>query len=122
VKKTAGNLMDNGEKRPFFCIFFRRAAVFFLCLCCFSLFLYAAGARQGFTDKTQLLLLRLSLNLGLVLSVSSVLGIFSCFPLLRRGPRLSLILGMGAYLCLCAFGLGVSLLASFIIAAAGGNL
>jgi hypothetical protein len=110
------------EKGAFFFTLFRGAALFFVFFCLFSLFLYAAGIRQGFTDKTQVFLLGLALNLGLALSVCSVCGI--CFRLGRmfRGPRLRHVLITGVYLCLGAFGAAVSLFASFIIAAAGGNL
>ncbi|MDR0624192.1 MAG: hypothetical protein LBG10_07155 [Treponema sp.] len=96
--------------------------LFFLFFCFFSLFLYTAGTRQGFTDKTQIFLLRLSLNLGLMLSICSVCGIGGCIPGVVRGPRLRHILTAGAYLCLGVFGVAVSLVVSFIIAAAGGNL
>jgi hypothetical protein len=114
--------MDATKKRPVFFMCFKGMALFSLFFCLFSLFLYAAGTRQGFTDAAQIFLLRLSLNSGLALIVCSVCGV--CFCLLRvfRGPRLRRILMAGAYLCLGAFGVAVSLLASFIIAAAGGNI
>jgi ABC-type transport system involved in multi-copper enzyme maturation permease subunit len=99
----------------------RTAVIFFLGLCLFSLFLYAAGTRQGFADNTQLFLLGLSRNLGLALSICSIWGIFFCVFLIIRGPRLRLALRMGLYLLLCFFGIAVNLLVSFIIAAAEGN-
>jgi hypothetical protein len=114
--------MDADKKKSVFFTLFQRVTLFFLLFSFFSLFLYASGTRQGFTDTTQVLLLRLSLNLGLVLSVCSLCGIGFCLPRIFRGPRLRHILMIGAYLCLGAFGAGVSLLAAFIIAAAGGNV
>jgi hypothetical protein len=114
--------MDTGEKNSFFFLLFKGMTFFFLFLCLFSLFLYAAGTRQGFTDKTQLFLLRLSLSLALVLSVCSVCGIGFCLPRMFRGFHFRYILITGAYLCLGVFGAAVSLVVSFIIAAAGGNV
>lgn len=99
----------------------KAAVIFFLGLCLFSLFLYAAGTRQGFADDTQLFLLGLSRNLGLSLSLCSLWGIFLCIFLVIRGPRFRLALRMGLYLFLCSFGIAVNLLVSFIIAAAEGN-
>jgi hypothetical protein len=100
---------------------FKGAALFFFGLCLFSLFLYAAGTRQGFTDAAQLLLLRLSRLLGLALCVCSAWGVICCFfP--KFGPRPRRALRIGAYLLLCAFGVVVNLLASFIIAASEGNI
>ncbi|MDR2258313.1 MAG: hypothetical protein LBE14_04095 [Treponema sp.] len=110
-----------GEKRPVFFTFFKGITFFFLFFCFFSLFLYAAGIRQGFADKTQIFLLRLSLSLGLLLSICSVCGLAFCLPEVIRGPRFRHILTAGAYLCLGAFGVTVILLVSFIIAVAGGN-
>jgi hypothetical protein len=110
-----------GNKRIFFTLL-KGGILFFLGLCLFSLFLYAAGTRQGFTDRTQLLLLRLSRDLGFALSFCSAWGLIFCFFRISRGPRLRLVLGIGACLALCAFGFAVNLLASFIIAATGGNL
>jgi hypothetical protein len=109
-----------GDKQILFSLS-RTAVVFFLGLCLFSLFLYAAGVRQEFTDGTQLFLLGLSRDLGLILSACSFLGILFCvFPGIRL-PRLRLALRIGSYLFLCAFGVLVNLLVSFIIAAAEGN-
>jgi hypothetical protein len=111
-----------GDSRVFFTLF-KAAILFFWGLCLFSLFLYAAGTRQGFTDDTQLLILRLSRDLGLALSICSVWGgIFSSILIFRGSvPRLRLALGIGACLVLCVFGIAVSFTVSFIIAAAGGN-
>jgi hypothetical protein len=113
--------MDTSEKKPVFFALFKGMTLFFLFFCLFSLFLYAAGTRQGFTDKAQIFLLRISLNLGLMLSICSLCGIGFCFPKIVRGPRFRYILTAGGYLCLGVFGAAVSLLVSFIIAAAGGN-
>jgi hypothetical protein len=109
-----------GDRRTFF-ILLRAAILFFFGLCLFSLFLYAAGTRQGFTDETQMLLLGLSRVLGLILSICSVLGLVFCALLLIGGGRLRLVLRMGAYLLLCIFGMAVELAVSFILAVAGGT-
>jgi hypothetical protein len=114
--------MNIPAKRRVFFVLLRAAILFFFGLCLFSLFLYAAGTRQTFTDDTQLLLLGLSRNLGLALSISSICGIIYCVLHIIRSPRLRLILRAGAYALLCLFGIGVEFLAAFIIAAAGGTV
>jgi hypothetical protein len=114
--------MDTGKKSSIFFLLFKGMTLFFFFFCLFSLFLYAAGTRQGFTDKNQLFLLHLSLILGLMLCVCSVCGVGSCLPRIFRGFHPRHILITGAYLCLGVFGAAVSLLVSFIIAAAGGNV
>jgi membrane-associated HD superfamily phosphohydrolase len=113
--------MTAGEKKPIFFTLFKGALFFALFFCLFCLFLYAAGTRQGFTDKTQILLLYLSLNSGLVLTLCSICGVCFYFSRIFRGPRFRYILMTGVYLGLAVFGAAVSLLALFIIAAAGGN-
>ncbi|MDR1238639.1 MAG: hypothetical protein LBK27_00845 [Treponema sp.] len=113
--------MNKPAKRRIFFILLRAAILFFFGLCLFSLFLYAAGTRQNFTDETQLLLLALSRNLGLALSISSVCGIGYCVWHIVRDSRFRLVVRAAAYLLLCLFGLAVEFLAAFIIAAAGGT-
>ncbi|MDR1100593.1 MAG: hypothetical protein LBL28_08945 [Treponema sp.] len=113
--------MINCKNTGFFLGIFKTLSLFFLGFCLFSLFLYAAGTRQGFTDKTQLLLLRLSRGLGLVLGGCSVWTVFFCFFQKIPGPRFRRALKIGAYFALCVFGFAVNLLMSFIIAVAGGN-
>jgi hypothetical protein len=114
--------MKGPEKKRRVFTLFQGAALFFFGLCLFSLFLYAAGTRQGFTDATQLLLLRLSRQLGLALSVCAAWGIICCIFLKIRDPRFRWALRTGACLLLCAFGVLVNLLTSFIIAASEGNI
>jgi hypothetical protein len=110
----------SGDKQILFSLS-RAAVIFFLGLCLFSLFLYAAGTWQDFTDDTQLFLLGLSRVLGLALSICSAWGVLFCIFLSIRGPRLRLALRIGFYLFLCTFGIMINLLVSFIIAAAEGN-
>jgi hypothetical protein len=110
-----------GRKQSIFTLF-QGAALFFFGLCFFSLFLYAAGTRQDFTDAAQLLLLRLSRYLALALSVCSVWGIIYCLLPKIRDPRFRRVMNIAVYLLLCAFGFAVNLLTSFIIAASEGNL
>jgi hypothetical protein len=114
--------MNEPERKRIIFTLFKGAALFFFGLCLFSLFLYAAGTRQDFTDATQLLLLRLSRSLALALSVCSVWGIICCIFLKFRDPRFRWVLRAGACLLLCAFGIAVNLLTAFIIAASEGNI
>jgi heme/copper-type cytochrome/quinol oxidase subunit 3 len=115
-------LMNEPERKRIIFTLFKGAALFFFGLCLLSLFLYAAGTRQGFTDAAQLLLLRLSRLLGLALSVCSAWGMICCVFPKFRDSRFRWILWAGACLLLCAFGAAVNLLTSFIIAASEGNI
>ncbi|MDR1618194.1 MAG: hypothetical protein LBS06_03995 [Treponema sp.] len=100
-----------------------RKVLLFLSLSCFlSLFLYAAGTGQGFTGGNQLFLLHLALVTGLLLGLGSLYGMIgqirSIILLPLPGKFLSLLcLASGA-----AAGAGTAASASFIIAAAGGNM
>jgi hypothetical protein len=97
------------------------AVLFFLIFGLFCLFFYALGAGQGFTDKTQNLLLRIMTDSGIALAIFSVCAFFFSLPRVIHSPRIFAILGIGVYLILCALGILAALFASFITAAAEGN-
>jgi hypothetical protein len=117
-----GKKPETEAELPFLRHVLRKTNLFLSLFCFLSLFLYAAGTTQRFTDENQLFLLRLSLVTGLLLGLCSFYGtitqIWSIirFPLFRKIPSLLfMLLGTAA-------GTGAAIFASFIITAAGGNI
>jgi hypothetical protein len=107
---------------PLIALLLKRLAVFAFVLCLFCVFLYILGTGQGFTDLTQLFLLRLARETGLFLSFAAVLGLFLNLGLLILRRNLLYLPGMGGYAALLLFGGGTAALSAFIAAVAGGNL
>jgi hypothetical protein len=109
------------EKKPIIAILVKRAILFFFFLCALTVFLYGIGTAQEFMDRTQLLLLRLSVVFGLSLAVGSVYGIALNFWFVFHDRKYRFFTGAGMYIALGAFGAAVATLAAFVIVAAGGN-
>jgi hypothetical protein len=109
------------EKKPVIVILVKRAILFFFFLCVLTAFLYGIGTAQGFTDRTQLMLLRLSVISGLSLAVGSLYGIALNFWLALHDRKYRFFTGAGMYIILGIFGTLMATLAAFIIVAAGGN-
>jgi hypothetical protein len=109
------------EKKPVIAILVKRAVLFFFFLCALTAFLYGIGTAQEFMDRTQLLLLRLSLVFGLSLGAGSAYGILLNCWLVLHGRSGRFFAGAGMYLALGVFGALIATAAAFIIVAAGGN-
>jgi hypothetical protein len=109
------------EKKPVIVILVKRAILFFFFLCVLTAFLYGIGTAQEFMDRTQLMLLRLSVVLGLSLAVGSVYGIALNFWLALTDRKYRFFGGAGMYMLSGLFGAATATLAAFIIVAAGGN-
>jgi hypothetical protein len=92
---------------------------FFLCI--LSLTLYTVGNFRDFKEGVQFLLLRLSLLWGIVTALVSVLGLFLSlgFFIYRRKPRR--LLAACGYAAALIFGIAVSAVLAFILAAAEGR-
>ncbi|WP_010255534.1 hypothetical protein [Treponema primitia] len=108
-------------KKPFIAILVKRAVLFFFLLSLLVVYLYGIGTAQEFMDRTQLLLLRLSVILGLSLAVSSIYGIILNVWIIVHDRKYRLLGGAGLYIALGIFGAVIATLAAFIIVAAGGN-
>jgi hypothetical protein len=107
--------------KPLILLLVRRGVFFLGALCCLSGFLYALGTRQGFMDRTQMLLLRLLAVLGTLLITGTVFGIIVqvVFMILRKKPVFP---GTLVWFLFFAFiGLIAALGAAFILILAGGN-
>ncbi|MDR3122629.1 MAG: hypothetical protein LBU16_02490 [Treponema sp.] len=109
------------EKKPVIAILVKRAILFFFFLCALTAFLYGIGTAQEFMDRTQLLLLRLSVVFGLSLGVGSLYGIVLNCWLVFRDRKYRFFTGAGIYIVLGLFGAVIATLAAFIIVATGGN-
>jgi hypothetical protein len=109
------------EKKPIIVILVKRAVLFFFFLCALTVFLYGIGTAQEFMDRTQLMLLRLSVIFGLSLGVGSIYGIALNFWLGFHGRKFRFFGEAGLYTVLGIFGAVIATLAAFIIVAAGGN-
>jgi hypothetical protein len=109
------------EKKPVIVILVKRAILFFFFLCVLTAFLYGIGTAQEFMDRTQLMLLRLAVVLGLSLAVSSLYGIALNFWLAVHDRKYRFFTGAGMYILLGLFGTLVATLAAFITVAAGGS-
>ncbi|GHV74008.1 hypothetical protein AGMMS49940_13100 [Spirochaetia bacterium] len=108
-------------RKPLIVILVRRAVLFFFFLSIIVVYLYCLGTAQEFMDRTQLLLLRFSLGLGLSLGLSSLYGLgMSVWPIIRRRKH-RFLGGAILYIAMGLFGAAIAALAAFIMAAAGGN-
>jgi hypothetical protein len=108
-------------KKPFIAILVKRAILFFFFLCILVVYLYSIGTAQEFMDRTQLLLLRLSIILGLSLAVGSIYGIILNVWFSFRYKKYRFFGGVGLYIVLGIFGAVIATLAVFIMVMAGGN-
>jgi hypothetical protein len=109
------------EEKPIIAILVKRAILFFLFLCALTAFLYGIGTAQEFMDRTQLMLLRLSVVFGLSLAVGSIYGIALNCWLVFHNRNYRFFTGAGLYMVLGIFGAAMATVAAFIIVAAGGN-
>jgi hypothetical protein len=108
-------------KKPLILLLVKRGVLFLGALCFLTGFLYALGTRQGFMDRTQILLLRLLAVLGVLLATGMVAGVITqaVFMVLYKKP---VFLGdLAWFLFLGLTGLIAALGAAFILILAGGN-
>ena len=91
-------------------------------MCLLTIFLYAAGTAQGFTDSTQFALLRLYIVLGIFLTVTSSCGMFLDFGRLFKLRKIRYLLRASRYIVLMIFAVGTVLVAMFILAISEGNI
>ncbi|MDR1985758.1 MAG: hypothetical protein LBP88_02150 [Treponema sp.] len=109
------------EKKPILLMLVKRTVLFFFGSGLLSLFLYGIGTNQGFMERTQFMLLRITVMAGLFIGVGSMYGIGLDLWLIFR-KKYRYLSGIGGYLCLGVFGIAIAGLASFILALTEGNL
>lgn len=108
--------------KPVIALLIKRTVIFCFGLCVLSLFLYGVGTAQGFMDKTQFLLLRLIIVLGIFQGVGSVYGIICDIWLFYKQRLGSYLGGIGAYTLAGLCGIGIAALADFIMVVTRGNV
>jgi hypothetical protein len=138
-------------RKPLIFLLVKRGVSFFFLMDILTVFLYAAGTAQEFTDPTQVLLLRLSVLFGLLLGCGALYGIILNVYFFftrnarqkkearlpggetpeepRRGPTTGFIRPLRWYLINTLFyvilgplGLAVSFAMAFILSLTGGNV
>jgi hypothetical protein len=125
-------------RNPLILMLVRRGVIFFALMGLFSIFLYALGTRQEFTDPTQFMLIRHSIVFGLLLFCGAVCGFVLNFAFFFRfrflktlSPLYDAIPGSGSfhflrnlgfYMSLTILGLLIALSMAFILAITKGNI
>jgi hypothetical protein len=99
----------------------RGGLTLFLIVNLFALFLYALGTRQGFTDPTQWMLLRIAALTGLLLLIWGAYGLILDFRFLLKKRPFPLVRGLLVHGFLGAFGLFTAAASVFIMVFAQGN-
>jgi hypothetical protein len=114
--KTAGL-----KKKPVIAVLVKRTVLFFFFLSVLTVFLYAIGTAQEFMDRTQLLLLHLSVVLGLCLAMDSFFGVILNIWFFIKERKFRFFGGSGIYFITGTLGAAMAIGAAFIIVASGGN-
>jgi hypothetical protein len=102
-------------------VLINRTALFFFAMSVLTLFLYAAGTVQGFTDATQFALLAFYSVLGIFLAITSVSGIILDLVRFFNAKKGRYFFRAGGYLFLVVFGVVTVMAAMAIIALSAGE-
>jgi len=100
-------------------ILVNRTALFFFVMSILTLFLYAAGTAQQFTDSTQFTLLALNSVLGIFLTITAIFGIIFDLGRFISAKKGRYLLRAGGYLFLVIFGAVTVLVVMAILALSG---
>jgi hypothetical protein len=109
------------KKKPVIAILVKRTVLFFFFLSVLTVFLYVIGTAQEFMDRTQLLLLRISVVLGLCLAMDSFYGVILNLWFLIHNRKIRFIGSSGIYFLTGILGALMAVAAAFIIVTSGGN-
>jgi hypothetical protein len=102
-------------------ILINRMVLFFFVMGILTLFLYAAGTVQEFTDSTQFTLLAIYSVLGIFLTVTAISGIVLDLGRFISTKKGRYFLRAGGYLLLVVFGAVTVLAVMAILALSGGE-
>jgi len=100
-------------------ILINRTALFFFIMSVLTLFIYAAGTVQEFTDATQFALLALYSVLGIFLTITAIFGIVLDLGRFISAKKVRYFLRAGGYLFLVVFGVVTVLAVMAILALSG---
>lgn len=110
------------DPKPLIALLVKRAVLFMFVSCALALFLYAVGTAQDFLESTQLLLLRLSYLLALMLAIGALYGLLLDLFFAFRLRRKAFLLGVLSYALLAAIAVLVALFSGGILVAVVGNI
>jgi len=102
-------------------ILINRTVLFFFVMSVLTLFLYAAGTVQEFTDATQFALLTLYSVLGIFLTITSISGIILDMTRFIGTKKSRYFFRAGGYLFLVIFGAVTVMAVMAIFALSGGE-
>jgi len=102
-------------------ILINRTALFLFVMSILTLFLYAAGTVQEFTDETQFALLTLYSVLGIFLTITSIAGIILDLTRFIGAKKGRYFFRAGGYLFLVIFGAVTVMAVMAIFALSGGE-
>jgi len=102
-------------------ILISRTALFLFVMSVLTLFLYAAGTAQEFTDATQYALLALYSVLGIFLTITSISGIILDITRFIDAKKGRYFFRAGGYLFLAIFGVITVMAVMAILALSGGE-
>ena len=102
-------------------ILVNRTVVFFLLMCFLAFFLYVAGTVQGFTDSTQLILLKLYTFFGIILAAAAAFGAILNLGRVITTKKGRYLLRGAVYVFLVIFATATVLAAIAIVAISGGE-
>jgi hypothetical protein len=123
-------------KNPLLLMLIRRGVIFLALMSFFSVFLYGLGTRQGFTDASQFLLIRLSAVFGILLFCAALCGFalnlafflrfrFGKIPgpvyAVSGGGHFHFFQNLCFYTGMMIAGLAAALVMAFILAITNGN-
>jgi hypothetical protein len=110
------------RKKPLIVLLVKRTVLFFFFASIMIILLYIVGTVQEFMEITQRILLRLLVITSIFLSIAALYGSLLDVGFLIAKHRKQFILGIFSYLLLIAFGVGISIIASFLLVLIGGNI
>ena len=110
------------QKKPLIALMVKRTVFFFFIASLMIIFLYIVGTVQGFMETTQIILLRFLVIMGIFLSIGALYGSILDAGFIFIKHRRQFVLGIISYLLLIIFGVIISVIASFILVLAGGNI
>jgi hypothetical protein len=109
------------KQKPLIVLMVKRVVFFLAIVCSLTAFLYGIGNAQDFLDSTQLVLLRLSATLGILLTVSAVFGMGIDIYFCIRGRSLRFLWGAFAYCLIVGFGVFSAVFFNGVLVLVAGN-
>jgi hypothetical protein len=110
------------RKKPLIALLVKRTVLFFFFASILLILLYVVGTIQDFMESTQIILLRLLAIMSIFLSIAALYGGLLDIGYFIIKHRRQSLLGILSYVLLIAFGVSISVITSFMLVLAGGNI